>query len=103
MPASASRSAVTPAPQTTSANTPTNTATNTPASTSAADGQIRIDDQITVTSRRIACDGGGGALGHPRVWLNLGEDNRITCPYCSRDYVLADDAASDGAGSAAGH
>ena len=57
-----------------------------------------IDDQITVTSRRIACDGGGGALGHPRVWLNLGDDGRIACPYCSRVFILAADADT-----AAGH
>lgn len=50
---------------------------------------VLIDEEITVTTRRIGCDGGGGALGHPRVWLNLGEDGRITCPYCSRRYVLA--------------
>ena len=64
-----------------------------PASASAetAPDTTPIADQITVTSRRIACDGGGGALGHPRVWLNLGEEGRITCPYCSRLFVLADE------------
>lgn len=57
----------------------------------------RIEDEITVTARRIACDG-GGALGHPRVWLNLGDDNAVTCPYCSRRFVLDPEAAA-----AAGH
>src|SRR4029450_9991762 len=28
---------------------------------------------ITVDTDRVACDGGGGALGHPKVYLNLGE------------------------------
>ena len=55
--------------------------------------QPRIEDEITVTARRIACDG-GGALGHPRVWLNLGEDDAVTCPYCSRRFVLDPEAAT---------
>ena len=41
-----------------------------------------------VTGVRVACDGGGGALGHPRVWLTLDEATRqVRCPYCSRLYV----------------
>ena len=47
-----------------------------------------IDDQITVTSRRIACDGGGGALGHPRVWLDMGQDETVICKYCGRLFQL---------------
>ena len=43
---------------------------------------------IEVDQKRVACDGGGGALGHPRVWLHLGEDNQIACTYCSRLYVM---------------
>src|SRR6185437_6420830 len=45
-------------------------------------------ETITVDTDRVACDGGGGALGHPKVYLNLGEERRIECPYCSRLYVL---------------
>jgi len=45
-------------------------------------------ETITVDTDRVACDGGGGALGHPKVYLNLGKDKRIECPYCSRLYVL---------------
>ena len=41
-----------------------------------------------VTATRVACDGGGGALGHPRVWLSLGEDGEVTCPYCDKKFVL---------------
>ncbi len=43
---------------------------------------------IEVDQKRVACDGGGGALGHPRVWLHLGEENQIACTYCSRLYVM---------------
>ena len=34
-----------------------------------------------------ACNGGGGPLGHPRVYLNLAPTGRVECPYCSRLYV----------------
>ncbi|HEY7852984.1 MAG TPA: zinc-finger domain-containing protein [Caulobacteraceae bacterium] len=44
---------------------------------------------VTVTSRRLACDGVGGALGHPRVWLEMGEADFVECGYCDRRFVLA--------------
>ena len=42
-----------------------------------------------VTTSRVACDGGDGALGHPRVWLSLGENGEVECPYCDKKFVLA--------------
>ena len=45
-------------------------------------------ETIEVTEQRVACDGGGGALGHPRVFLNLGDEGRIDCPYCGRRFTL---------------
>ncbi len=44
---------------------------------------------VVVRSGRIACDGVGGALGHPRVWLEMGEASFVECPYCDRRFVLA--------------
>ena len=41
---------------------------------------------IPTSTRTVACD--GGTLGHPRVFLTLGDDDRVVCPYCSRTYVL---------------
>jgi uncharacterized Zn-finger protein len=49
---------------------------------------------ITVRSRRVACDGVGGALGHPRVWLEMGAADFADCTYCDRRFVLA--AGADG-------
>ena len=49
-------------------------------------------ETITVDSPVVACDGGGGALGHPRVYLNMGDKTEIDCPYCGRAYVLKDGA-----------
>ena len=45
---------------------------------------------IAVHSRRIACDGVGGALGHPRVYLEMGDEPFVECLYCDRRFVLAD-------------
>ena len=50
---------------------------------------------IATTTDRVACNSGGGALGHPQVWLTLGTDGRVTCPYCSRQYVLSTDEDDD--------
>ncbi len=44
---------------------------------------------IEVTERSVSCDGGGGALGHPKVYLNMGGDTFVECPYCDRRFVLA--------------
>ena len=45
-------------------------------------------ETLYVSDRRVACDGGGGALGHPRVFLEMGEKNRVECPYCDRLFIL---------------
>ena len=55
--------------------------------TAGAANEAMVTETIHVTEERIACDGGGGPLGHPRVWLTLGTDGEIICPYCSRRYV----------------
>ena len=46
-------------------------------------------ETIVVRSHRVACDGVGGALGHPRVWMEMGEAAFVECPYCDRRFVLA--------------
>ncbi|KAF9424135.1 hypothetical protein BGZ94_008101 [Podila epigama] len=35
-----------------------------------------------VEARRARCDGGGGALGHPAVWINLDQPGAHACGYC---------------------
>lgn len=55
-------------------------------------------ETVEVDSPQVACDGGGGALGHPRVFLNMGEKKEIDCPYCGRHFVL-----KKGAKAAAAH
>ncbi|HID81090.1 MAG TPA: zinc-finger domain-containing protein, partial [Thiotrichales bacterium] len=41
-----------------------------------------------VDKMRVACDGGEGALGHPRVWLHIPKDRGwVECGYCDKRYV----------------
>ena len=54
-----------------------------------------LAETITVSDTTVACDGGGGALGHPRVFLTL-VDGRVVCPYCSRIFVLAPEPTRGG-------
>ncbi|WP_051279366.1 zinc-finger domain-containing protein [Hellea balneolensis] len=58
--------------------------------------QMNADDVTIVTTRRVACDGGGGALGHPKTWLDMGQDNQVRCKYCDRVFALAADAVDVG-------
>jgi uncharacterized Zn-finger protein len=44
-------------------------------------------ETIEVDTNIVACDGGGGAGGHPRVYLNLAGNGSVECPYCSRLFV----------------
>jgi uncharacterized Zn-finger protein len=48
-----------------------------------------------------ACNGGGGPLGHPRVYLNLAPAGHVECPYCSRQFVNRALARAGGAHGAA--
>ena len=41
---------------------------------------------LETESTTVACDGGGGALGHPKVFLQICNQNEIECPYCGRIY-----------------
>ena len=48
--------------------------------------ETRVVDQF-----RIACVGGGGALGHPRVWLQIPKETGwVECPYCDCKIIHRD-------------
>jgi len=68
-----------------------------PDGTSPPSSQPTPTEIIHVDDRTVACDGGGGALGHPRVFLRIAE-TEVMCPYCSRLYIL-----NEGAGGGHGH
>lgn len=55
---------------------------------------IEAPETKVVDNYRIACDGGEGALGHPRVFLQIPEDiGFVECPYCDCKYVHQSHAA----------
>ncbi|WP_417316682.1 zinc-finger domain-containing protein [Emcibacter sp.] len=54
----------------------------------AASNPATAHEIIETDKKRVACNGGGGALGHPQVFLEMGSKTNVVCPYCSREYVL---------------
>jgi uncharacterized Zn-finger protein len=76
---------------------PDDAATQNAATQNAAPSPLapEIGETVMVEQRVVACDGGGGPLGHPRVFLYI-EDKSVTCPYCSRHFVLKDGAGDEG-------
>lgn len=43
---------------------------------------------ISVDKMEAACDGGGGPLGHPRIYLHIDKaEGQVMCPYCSRVFM----------------
>jgi uncharacterized Zn-finger protein len=44
-------------------------------------------ETIEVEETTVSCDGGGGALGHPKIYLTL-KDGSAECGYCDRLFVL---------------
>jgi len=55
-------------------------------------------ERVEVEDVKVVCDGGGGAVGHPRVFLNMGDKRAIDCPYCGRRFVLSDGAKAPSGG-----
>ncbi|KAH0552047.1 NADH dehydrogenase [ubiquinone] iron-sulfur protein 6, mitochondrial [Cotesia glomerata] len=40
--------------------------------------------------RVVACDGGGGPLGHPKVYINLDKPGNHACGYCGLRFYKED-------------
>ena len=50
---------------------------------------MQAPETEVVTEWRVSCDGGGGALGHPRVWLSIPvEAGFVECGYCDKRFVI---------------
>ncbi len=49
-------------------------------------------EMMIVQSKRVKCDGGDAGLGHPRVFMDMGEDTSVECKYCGKRFVLDPDA-----------
>ncbi|XP_051925234.1 NADH dehydrogenase [ubiquinone] iron-sulfur protein 6, mitochondrial [Hippocampus zosterae] len=50
--------------------------------------KLVAEESVTdVEARVVSCDGGGGALGHPKVYINLDKDTKVgTCGYCGLQF-----------------
>ncbi|XP_077599285.1 NADH dehydrogenase [ubiquinone] iron-sulfur protein 6, mitochondrial [Stigmatopora nigra] len=50
--------------------------------------KLVAEEQVSdVEARVVSCDGGGGALGHPKVYINLDKDTKVgTCGYCGLQF-----------------
>ena len=54
----------------------------------ASDEAPVVQDVVEVDTSSVACDGGCGPLGHPRVYLAIDPaSGEVECPYCSRRFV----------------
>ena len=45
-------------------------------------------ETVEVSDHRVSCNGGGGALGHPKVYMDMGQSDSVSCKYCDRVFVL---------------
>ena len=54
---------------------------------------VQAPEIVETDKTRVACDGDGGALGHPRVYLEMGDETAVECPYCDKRFVLKAGAA----------
>lgn len=49
-------------------------------------------ETVKVDKKKVSCDGGKGSLGHPKVYLEIGDKGQIDCPYCGKLFILKKDA-----------
>ncbi len=45
--------------------------------------------EVNDADETVGCDGGGGPLGHPLVYLRFEGKPQVDCYYCSRRFVRA--------------
>lgn len=43
--------------------------------------------KIEISAKEFKCIGAQPPFDHPHVYLDMGSDNEIVCPYCSTHYV----------------
>ena len=59
---------------------------------------------IYVDDTTVGCDG-GGAQGHPKVFLSLASEGHIDCPYCGQRFAAPaanGDSEANGGGNGNG-
>jgi uncharacterized Zn-finger protein len=46
---------------------------------------------LHVKSKKVSCEGSKGSSTHPLVYLDMGDKDQITCPYCSKYFTTLKD------------
>ena len=44
-----------------------------------------MNNEEKINQRKVACD--GGVNGHPLIYLEISDDDKITCPYCGKVFI----------------
>lgn len=44
---------------------------------------------VTTKDDTVSCDGGQGAQGHPKIYLDVKKKGDVFCPYCSKHFKQA--------------
>ena len=48
---------------------------------------VQAPEIVETDNTRVACDGGGGPLGHPKIFINVDKPQICWCTYCGLPYV----------------
>jgi uncharacterized Zn-finger protein len=51
---------------------------------------FKIGATFYVSTSKNSCDGGANNSKHPLVYLNIGKEGYVVCPYCSKYFALND-------------
>ncbi len=43
---------------------------------------------LHVNSKKVSCDGAKGASTHPLIYLDMGKNDFVVCPYCSKFFTV---------------
>lgn len=43
--------------------------------------------KVASNADQVVCDGGGGPLGHPKVWYSFDRRTELVCHYCGRHFI----------------
>lgn len=46
---------------------------------------MNAEERVNISSSHVKCD--GGEDGHPLIYLEVGDNNTVTCPYCGKIFV----------------
>ncbi|MGF7161772.1 putative Zn-finger protein [Rhodoligotrophos appendicifer] len=52
-------------------------------------------DIVELGAKEFECIGAKPPFDHPHIYLDMGSDNEIICPYCSTVYRYKSDLAAD--------